>query len=155
MSANPDHDDGLLLELKRRRAELRTSMGVLERALASATGTSAAATWVAHVRDALRALSDDFVQHVAITEGEDGLYADLAQHSPRLEHAVARLVEEHAEVGSRLEDLLALAAGDAVEGQVPQVRTAGTDLLGALMRHRQHGADLVFEAYDLDIGGET
>jgi hypothetical protein len=38
------------------------------------------------------------------------------------------------------------------EGQ--QLREQGTDLLGDLMRHRQRGSDLVFSAYELDIGGE-
>jgi hypothetical protein len=28
-------------------------------------------------------------------------------------------------------------------------------LLGLLVRHRQRGSDLVYEAYELDIGGET
>jgi hypothetical protein len=30
-----------------------------------------------------------------------------------------------------------------------------SDLLHELSRHRQRGADLVYEAYETDIGGET
>ena len=38
---------------------------------------------------------------------------------------------------------------------VDGVRRLGTALLGLLVRHRQRGSDLVYEAYELDIGGET
>jgi hypothetical protein len=38
---------------------------------------------------------------------------------------------------------------------VDDVREAATALLGRLVRHRQRGSDLVFEAYEFDIGGET
>jgi hypothetical protein len=44
-------------------------------------------------------------------------------------------------------------------GGVPRcnrgVRAAATSLLARLARHRQRGADLVFEAYQVDVGGET
>jgi hypothetical protein len=36
---------------------------------------------------------------------------------------------------------------------VDAVRERGTRLLGHLVRHRQRGADLIFEAYQTDIGG--
>ncbi|HEX2892962.1 MAG TPA: hemerythrin domain-containing protein [Marmoricola sp.] len=154
MSADADRDTELLLEVRRRRAELRSSMSVLEHALASPTRAGGGAGWSGRLGDALRGLYDDFGQHVEITEGPDGLYAELAQHSPRLEHAVIRLVEEHGEIMRRLEELLAWTdveqGADAVEA-----RRAGTELLGVLMRHRQRGADLIFEAFQLDIGGET
>jgi hypothetical protein len=38
---------------------------------------------------------------------------------------------------------------------VDRVRGLGTALLGRLLRHRQRGSDLVYEAYQIDIGGET
>ena len=36
-----------------------------------------------------------------------------------------------------------------------QVRALGTSLLGLLAGHRQRGSDLVYEAYEFDVGGET
>lgn len=149
-------DTGFLHEVSRRRAELRASMGALERALASPAGPgSSAAAWIAGFRAALLSLYADFAQHVSITEGPEGLYADLAQHSPRLAHAVARLTDEHADVMRRLEELLTVADVSDDAAHVPHARRAGTELLVVLMRHRQRGADLVFEAFGLDIGGET
>ena len=38
---------------------------------------------------------------------------------------------------------------------VDEVRDAGLALLGRLSRHRQRGADLIWDAYQTDIGGET
>jgi hypothetical protein len=156
MSAHTDQETELLLELRRRRAELRASMGALERALASPAGTGLSAAWSARLRDALHALYDDFAEHIAITEGPEGLYAELTQDSPRLAHRIERLTEEHAEIGRQLEQLLTWAdVGDDARPDVPQARRAGTQLLVALMHHRQRGADLVFEAYEVDMGGET
>jgi hypothetical protein len=40
-------------------------------------------------------------------------------------------------------------------GEVDGIRESATALLGMLSRHRQRGADLVFDAYQTDIGGET
>jgi hypothetical protein len=38
---------------------------------------------------------------------------------------------------------------------VDAVRDLGMALLASLVRHRQRGSDLVYEAYAVDIGGET
>jgi hypothetical protein len=154
MTADAHDDTTLLHEVGRRRAELRTSMGVLERALASPVGPDAS-LWVDGLREALRGLGDAFARHVAITEGSDGLYAELVQHSPRLATLVGRLAEEHGEVLRRLEELLRVAEAGEDAACVPEARAAGTELLDVLMRHRQRGADLVFEAFAVDIGGET
>jgi hypothetical protein len=36
---------------------------------------------------------------------------------------------------------------------LPVFREEVTTLMGQLVRHRQKGADLVYEAYDVDLGG--
>lgn len=155
MSLNPGEGPQLLVEVRRRRAELRASMGALERALASPARAGGSAGWVGRLRGAVAGLSDDFGAHVAVTEGPDGLYGELAQHAPRLARAVERLAAEHGEIGRRLEELVALVDLPEEALDVAEARRTGTELLVMLMRHRQRGADLVFEAYDLDIGGET
>lgn len=156
MTVHTDHEARLLLDVGRRRTELRAAMDALESALAAPVGPGAsAAAWAARLQDALHRLYDDVGGHISITEGPDGLYAELAKHSPRLTHAVVGLTEEHADVLRRIEELLTLAdVGDGATA-ASQARKAGTELLGVLMRHRQRGADLVFEAFGLDIGGET
>lgn len=159
MTSETRQDHELLVEVQRRRAELRLAMGELERALASASRSgrpdNGALSWADRLHTALAGVYEEFLQHVDITEGPDGLYAELAQYSPRLSHNVDRLAAEHAEIMRRLEELLAWTDANDVRPDAAQVRGGGNELLVLMMRHRQRGADLIFEAYELDIGGET
>jgi hypothetical protein len=151
---SPPDQQPFLEALRQRRAELRESMSAVENALA-APAIAGRARWVQRVHVALVELSGDFRAHVEITEGPEGLYRDLLQNSPRLSDAVASLTREHALITGQLDGLLSrVATPDAIE-DVDGVRDLGTALLGRLVRHRQRGADLVFEAYEVDIGGET
>jgi hypothetical protein len=66
---------------------------------------------------------------------------------------VRRLSDEHVRYAAHLESLLARIDG---EGELPDpvaLREEATALMGQLVRHRQAGADLVFEAYEVDLGG--
>jgi hypothetical protein len=89
------------------------------------------------------------------TEGADGLHRDILATAAHLSHAVDRLVKEHDSIDGVLTDLLARSREEAGAVDVDSIRDKGTLLLGYLVRHRQRGADLVFEAYQADIGGET
>jgi hypothetical protein len=159
-SGTPAEQRALLDALRRRRAELRGSMSLLERALA-APATGNAAAWARQVHGGLQALSDDLALHVELTEGPDGLYAELLETAPRLAEAVARLTEEHAVIADLLDQALASSTDDVAGSSGPDMehvaslRDLGTTLLGRLVRHRQRGSDLVYEAYEFDIGGDT
>lgn len=155
LSTRPEQD--FLEELRRRRTELRGSMSALESAMA-APSSGDRDHWAQRVYVALVELSADLSTHVDITEGPDGLYREVLRTAPRLAGSVKALTSEHAVINARLDDLLARtdAAGGAVGAEdVERVRELGTALLGRLVRHRQRGSDLVYEAYELDIGGET
>ena len=147
-------DQAFLEELRRHRAELRESMSALEDALA-APATADQARWAQRVHVALVELSGDFREHVDITEGPHGLYGDLLATSPRLSGAVDSLTCEHVLIRGQVDDLVARVQAPDVIEDVDGVRDLGTTLLGRLVRHRQRGADLVFDAYAFDIGGET
>ena len=147
-------DQAFLEELRRHRAELRESMSALEDALA-APATADHVRWAERVQAALVELSGDIREHIENTEGPGGLYRDLLETSPRLSDAVLSLTDEHALICRQVDDLLArVTAPDAIRG-VDRIRDLGTTLLGRLVRHRQRGSDLVFEAYEFDIGGEN
>jgi nicotinamidase-related amidase len=147
-------DQAFLEELRRHRAELRESMSALEGALA-APATADQARWAQRVHAALVELSADFREHIDLTEGPNGLYGDLLKTSPRLSDAVAGLTHEHVLICGQVDNLLArVTASDLIE-DVDRVRHLGMAILGRLVRHRQRGSDLVFEAYEFDIGGET
>jgi Hemerythrin HHE cation binding domain len=138
--------------LRRRRAELREAMSDLEAALAApVAGTEE--PWPDRVRAALDALAADFATHVEITEGPDGLYHEVLATAPRLADAVAHLTKEHTKIRGLVD--AAHESVSAPEADVERVREQGTELLGRLVRHRQRGSDLVYEAYEFDIGGDT
>ena len=147
-------DRAFLEELRRHRAELRESISALEDGLA-APATADQARWAQRVHVALVELSGDFREHIDVTEGPNGLYRELVKTSPRLSDAVASLTREHVLICGLVDSLVArLTEPDVIEDP-GRVRDLGTALLGRLVRHRQRGSDLVFEAYEFDIGGET
>lgn len=141
-------------ELRRRRAELLDSMRAVEQAL-SAPAPGRERRWAERVHVALVELDADLREHVAITEGAGGLYGDLLATAPRLAGQVARLTREHSVIKKHIDDLLARASAPEVTEHVEDVRETATALLAQLLHHRQRGSDLVFEAYAVDIGGET
>ena len=140
--------------LRRRRAELGGSMAALEQALAQPSSGRHSA-WAERVDVALVELSADFAEHVAVTEGSDGLHNAVLASTPRLSHSIRRLVAEHTAIKGLIGELLAGVRPPVAADDVDTVRELATVLLARLVRHRQHGADLIHEAYQADIGGET
>jgi hypothetical protein len=140
--------------LRQLRAELRGSIDALELALA-APAVGRVGAWAERVSIALRELAADFRNHIAITEGPDSVHREVLEVAPRLSNAVEHLVAEHAVITALVEDLLTRASRPASNDDVDAIRNLATGLLGRLARHRQRGADLIYEAYETDIGGET
>jgi septation ring formation regulator EzrA len=147
-----DHRSGpqSLQAARRHRATLLHAIRALEEALA-APGQEPG--WRERVSGRLQSLSVAFAEHVMVTEGPAGLYAELLDHAPRLCRRVEVLSREHDAVETALSTLERRAARP--ERTVDEVRCWASDLLRELSRHRQRGADLVYEAYHTDIGGET
>jgi hypothetical protein len=143
--------DELLSSVAAQRSELRHGMGALEQALAA---PAIRPTWAVRVYTALAELDHDLNVHVSVTEGEEGLYSRVLVDAPRLAAAVHRLTAEHGTMRSTLDDLLK-ATEDADGADVEAVREAGTAMLALIAHHRQAGGDLLYEAYQSDIGGET
>ena len=137
---------------RRHRAELRESVDALEAALAAPI-PGRAKPWLERVHAAMAELTADFREHVAVTEGHQGLYAAVLGTEPRLGPAVDHLVREHLRLRLDIEVVLAALESRGTAAPAAEVRDRGTHLLGNLVRHRQRGADLVYEAYEVDIGG--
>ncbi len=144
----------VLTPVRQMRAELLESMAAVSRALAApATGREDA--WVAGADFALLELSEDVREHIAVTEAPGGLHQSVVQTAPRLSHAVQQLGLEHVTIRDEVAALLAQTAElDCVE-RVDEIRSRATTLLATIARHQQRGADLIYEAYESDIGGET
>ena len=89
-------------------------------------------------------LSTAIAEHLASTEGESGLYAEIIAADPRLAYAVESLIREHADLRHAMRRDLSRELSDAQLA----------DLARRLDRHCQRGNDLVHEAYVVDLGGE-
>jgi hypothetical protein len=139
-----------LTAAKGQRLSLRRATAGLEDALA---GPAGGGPWLAGVGAALDRLRDVWAVHVQVTEGPDGLYHEILENAPRLANRIKRFEREHAELG---EGIAAAIAAATDRGSDPEAfRDRMVRLFADLTRHRKRGLDLVYEAYHVDIGGES
>ncbi len=137
-----------LHQLRGHRAGLRAAIGQVESSLASPAPGRAAA-WSRDLREQLEGLSGALDQHVIITEGPEGLLADIMAVAPRLADRVDVARQDHGRLREQLDAVTASLPVD--DAGVAGVREQVVALLIGLVRHRQAGADLVYEAYNIDI----
>ena len=142
-------------EARKRRQTLHDAIVQLEMAISSpASGRKD--DWSGQVTKDMVGVRDAFDQHIIVTEKPGGLYEEIMERAPRLAGTVKRLQDEHPAIEASIAKLLArLEAGEVDSDTWPLDRTRDDlqRLIGAVVRHRQKGADLVWEAYNVDIGG--
>ena len=147
-----------LAAAKGQRLSLRRAIGGLEQALTQtqAAGDEEPGAWLERLGGALTHLDEVFAVHVQVTEGAGGLYDEIVENAPRLANRVKRFRREHADIGGAIGRGIAeskVAGRDP--GEVEALRDHAVRLLADLVRHRKRGLDLVYEAYHVDIGGES
>jgi hypothetical protein len=151
----PDRDlTPTLEETARRRADLHAALIGVEGAISSpAVGREP--DWAKDVVRQLEDLVRTIEEHIEVTERPEGLYDEITQKAPRLSGKISQLRGEHPELRDGGNELIArLGAGDlGAAWPLDEARDDLQRLLGKIVRHRQVGADLVWEAYNLDIGG--
>jgi hypothetical protein len=154
MSEREDDVTPTLAETARRRADLHEALVAVERTISSpAVGREA--DWSKDVLRQLEDLSHTIDEHVEVTERPGGLYDEISERAPRLATKIERLRQEHPEMRDATLALTKKLATTGVESEteLSDLRDELQRLLGRIVRHRQLGADLVWEAYNLDIGG--
>jgi hypothetical protein len=129
-----------------RRQDLYKAMRRLEASVARATGQD---DWAEGVRDALNVLDSALQRHVAEIEGPNGLFADVIARAPHLKPDVDMLGLEHRDLVTGCRN--ALDAVGSAEVDARAVRRKVVSILGRLTIHRQHGAELLFDAYNVDL----
>jgi hypothetical protein len=141
--------------------ELLGGIQRMEHAIQTPAGDPA---WRPAVSQAVAQLKAAFADHVRETEGPSGLYAGVLGDAPRLAQGLYGLVGDHETVWEALDDLEGhLDEIDPVhEGRTGSfgyrhevVCQDAARLIREVWQHRQRGADLLYEAYDTDLGGET
>lgn len=143
-----------LSEAKARRATLHDALVHLEMAISS-PAAGRIPEWTAGVVKELTGVRDAFDQHVIVTEKPGGLYDEIIMRAPRLDGTVKRLKDEHPDIAEKIGEQLRRFESVEVGDQWPleQARDDLQRFIGTVIRHRQKGADLVWEAYNVDIGG--
>ena len=155
MDIHGEHLTPALDAARQRRKTLHDALVHLEEAI-SAAAAGRIDEWTALVVKEAVEVRDAFDQHVLVTETPDGLYDEILERAPRLAGNVRRLRDEHPEIAESVKEMLARLEQVPVGGDAWPLDDARDDLqrfIGKVIRHRQRGADLVWEAYNVDIGG--
>ena len=155
MGGNGNERTPALQEAARRRRTLHEGLVALEEAISS-PATGRIPDWTRQVTKEMTAVRDAWDQHIDGTEKPNGLYEEIVGLSPRLAGTVDRLRDEHPEITDAVGQTLARLEQIEIGGLAWPLEDARDDLqrlIGRVIRHRQKGADLVWEAYNVDIGG--
>jgi hypothetical protein len=129
-----------------RHQDLHNAMRGLEASAARATGQD---DWADGVRDVLTVLDSALQSHVAEIEGPNGLFAEVIDRAPQLKPDVDMLRLEHRDLVTGCRN--ALEAVGSAEVDARAVRRKVLSILGRLTIHRQRGAELLFDAYNVDL----
>ncbi len=135
-----------------RRRGVRQASADLEEALARPAAHDAKA-WSADTADRLQSLRGAFQTHARQSEGPDGLLGEILEQAPRLANSVDRVKREHADILEAVATVEAATKGNEDPTRIPRIREQSLRLLQAIAAHRQRGADLIYEAFSIDIEG--
>lgn len=130
----------------RRRRDLYEAMRRLEAALARPSGL---ADWRIEIESALTDLDRSLEDHIAQIEGPEGVFLEILNQAPHLEPVVETLRREHRGLAEACHDAL----GRAADWSSQRLRRRVNLLLVRLALHRQTGAELLFDAYNVDTAG--
>ena len=137
---------------KVRRKALHEAMIDFEARVMAASG---APGWAERLDRGLTTLREALDDHIVEVEKPNGIIARALDAAPWLESHAEPLRAEHVELLASLDAVADLAEEIDVEDRetMRDLRHASLDLVRHLSWHRQRGADLVYDAYDYDIGG--
>jgi hypothetical protein len=128
-----------------RRQDLYDAMQRLESSVARASGQD---DWAVVVGDALEVMHDALQRHVIETEADDGLFAEVVGRAPNLASDVATLRKDHEDLLFSCRTANELVANWSAPAEIRRKILA---LLGRLAIHRQRGAELLFDTYNVDL----
>jgi hypothetical protein len=143
---------------KGQRLSLRRAIAGIEEALAATDNPDDLGgqdALPARLGPALEHLQEVFTVHVEVTEAPGGLYQEILENAPRMANRVTRFRREHAEITDGIRHAIAESSTAADPEAVQALRDHTVRLFADLVRHRKRGLDLVYEAYHVDIGGES
>ncbi len=143
--------DPMFSQLRSRRGELKRAMSDLEIAI-GAPAPGRLDEWAAGVAEPLARVRAAFDIHVEVNEGPQAYHQTILASAPRLAGRVNRLQREHVIMRHELDELQSALDGVTQADGAGEVRNRATEFIATLVRHRQRGSDLVWEAFSVDVG---
>lgn len=151
-------ENASVAEVATESSSLRAALVLRERLYDTVLSLSRAITapvasgkrWRRRMSDALARVDRALDEHIAESEGEDGVLGEIINQAPRLRREVSILQSEHVELSEACRRLQLMIQSDASE---LALRRRAHDLCVRFGEHRYRGADLVYDAFDIDLGG--
>ena len=139
-----------------RRESLYRALVGLEDALSTPIGDGA--QWRLRVAMAVDHAANRLSEHIISTEADDGFLNQINSDAPRLSCKTDKLRHDHQHLEKAALGLKAaltqISDADVADRGTP-IRNQALEFLGMVASHRQRGADLIYEAYHVDIGGSS
>jgi hypothetical protein len=154
MTADRTHGPEAFERSRAHRLGVRQACIDLENALAQPARQDLG-KWSAANQARFRQLIEAFRRHAEQSEGPEGLLPEIVDSAPRLAHAVEQVQHEHQILLAEMARLESTSSHAQDGAQIEKIREHSLRLLRDISAHRQRGADLIYEAYSVDIeGGE-
>ncbi|MFM8302940.1 MAG: hypothetical protein ACKOA9_01380 [Actinomycetota bacterium] len=139
-----------LAAVQERRDEYYEAILGLERAMAEAAGDDAAG-WASRAGNAALEMRSVLRHHITETEAVGGFYDDIAENYPNLANAASKLRSDHAPLRAGVDQLVETLSTVRDDVGVENARVEALDLLRGLLLHRHRGAELVYDAFNVDV----
>jgi hypothetical protein len=107
--------------------------------------------WVVAVGGALTGLGAAWHEHVAFTEGRDGLFEELLDDSIEVAPEVDRLRRDHEVLDATIARARELLASDSAGPDDTRLLQLLTGIAKQVDQHRRRGADLLYQVYSVDV----
>ena len=108
-------------------------------------------TWITAVSVAMNGLADAWEEHVAFTEGPDGLFEELLNDSVEVAPEIDRLRRDHEVLLAHIVRARELLAQPTAGPDDTRVLLALTGIAKLVDQHRRRGADLLYRVYSVDV----
>jgi hypothetical protein len=108
-------------------------------------------TWIVAVGVALNGLADAWDEHVAFTEGPDGLFEELLDDTIEVAPEIDRLRRDHEALDIHVARVRELLAQESAGPDDTRVLLALTGIAKLVDQHRRRGADLLYRVYSVDV----
>jgi hypothetical protein len=131
------------------RGRLRNAATVFEQI--SADVGARRDTWITAVSVAMDGLADAWEEHVAFTEGPDGLFDELLDESVEVAPEIDRLRRDHEVLLAHVTRARELLAQPTAGPEDTRVLLALTGIAKLVDQHRRRGADLLYRVYSVDV----